>query len=222
MHGRAPQAARNERPDQGSDMDAPTARGFAAHRRGRAAQGGLRFLTGTRPVHRRHQPPGPDATPYILRSPHAHARIRAIDTAAATAMPGVVAHLHRRGHRRQVDGLPCGWLIHSTDGTPMKEPPHPVLAIGKVRYVGDHGRDGRRRDAGAGARTPPRPIEVDYDVLPAVVERARRDEPAPPAVHDEAPGNMCYDWHIGDKAAVDAAFARRRARRRSSTSSTTG
>ena len=74
----------------------------------------------------------------FLRSPHAHARIRSIDLAAAKAAPGV--HAIFTGEdlaAAKVGGLPCGWLIHSKDGSPMKEPAHPVLAHGKVRHVGD-------------------------------------------------------------------------------------
>ena len=76
---------------------------------------------------------------YFLRSP-LRACAHQVDRhrRAAKAAPGVRGHLHRRRPRRgQVGGLPCGWLINSKDGTPMKEPPHPVLAHGKVRYVGD-------------------------------------------------------------------------------------
>lgn len=74
----------------------------------------------------------------ILRSPHAHARIRGIDTAAAKAAPGVAAVF--TGDEMAADGvggLPCGWQVKNKDGTPMAEPPHPVLAVGKVRHVGD-------------------------------------------------------------------------------------
>ena len=74
----------------------------------------------------------------FLRSPHAHARIRSINLDAAKAAPGVVDIITGAEIAgAKVGGLPCGWLIHSKDGTPMKEPPHPVLAHGKVRYVGD-------------------------------------------------------------------------------------
>src|SRR5579863_9251946 len=72
----------------------------------------------------------------FLRSPHAHARIKSINKSAALASPGVVAIFTGEDlAQAKVGGLPCGWLIHSTDGQPMKEPPHPVLAQGKVRYV---------------------------------------------------------------------------------------
>jgi carbon-monoxide dehydrogenase large subunit len=72
----------------------------------------------------------------FLRSPHAHAA-SAIDKARAAKAPGVLA-VFTGGHFKAVGGLPCGWLINTPDGQPMKEPPHPVLADGKVRYVGDH------------------------------------------------------------------------------------
>ncbi|HTL77757.1 MAG TPA: xanthine dehydrogenase family protein molybdopterin-binding subunit, partial [Casimicrobiaceae bacterium] len=73
---------------------------------------------------------------YFLRSPHAHATIRGIDAAKARTMPGVV-EIFTGADLTGVNGLPCGWLITGTDGKPMNEPPHPVLAQGKVRYVGD-------------------------------------------------------------------------------------
>src|SRR5487761_785237 len=143
---------------------------------------------------------------YFLRSPHAHAKIRSIDTSKAKAAPGVVA-VYTGADLEGVNGLPCGWLITSVDGTPMKEPAHPVLAKGKVRYVGDH-------VALVIAETPSHAkdaselIEVDYDVLPAVVNPVDALKPGAPQIHDEAPGNKCYTWSIGDKAAVDAAFAK--------------
>ncbi|MFY7904204.1 MAG: xanthine dehydrogenase family protein molybdopterin-binding subunit, partial [Rubrivivax sp.] len=68
----------------------------------------------------------------FVRSPYAHARLRRVDTAAAAAAAGVVGVLTGE-HFKAVGGLPCGWLINSLDGTPMKEPKHPVLADGKVR-----------------------------------------------------------------------------------------
>src|SRR6185295_2100524 len=61
---------------------------------------------------------------FFLRSPHAHAAIRSIDISRAQAAPGVVA-VFTGNDLAGVNGLPCGWLITSTDGTPMKEPPHP-------------------------------------------------------------------------------------------------
>ncbi|MGC1818556.1 MAG: xanthine dehydrogenase family protein molybdopterin-binding subunit [Casimicrobiaceae bacterium] len=143
---------------------------------------------------------------YFLRSPHAHAKIRSIDTSKAKAAPGVVA-VYTGADLEGVNGLPCGWLITSVDGTPMKEPPHPVLAKGKVRYVGDHVAlvvAETRSQAKDAAEL----IEVDYEALPAVVNPVDALKPGAPQIHDEAPGNKCYTWSLGDKAAVDAAFAK--------------
>ncbi|HQU49353.1 MAG TPA: xanthine dehydrogenase family protein molybdopterin-binding subunit [Casimicrobiaceae bacterium] len=143
---------------------------------------------------------------FFLRSPHAHARIRGIDTAKAKAAPGVVA-VYTGADLDGVNGLPCGWLIHSIDGTPMKEPPHPVLAKGKVRYVGDQvalvvaETIAQAKDAAGRS-------EVDYEGLPAVGGAVEALKPGAPQIHDEAPGNKCYTWALGDKAAVDAAFAK--------------
>src|SRR5271156_780079 len=75
---------------------------------------------------------------HILRSPHASARIEGIDISAAAKGAGVVAvYTGKDLEADGIGGLPCGWLIHSKDGSPMNEPPHPVLASGRVRHVGD-------------------------------------------------------------------------------------
>jgi carbon-monoxide dehydrogenase large subunit len=142
---------------------------------------------------------------HFLRSPHAHAAIRSIDTAAARAAPGVLG-IYTAADLEKVGGLPCGWLIHSIDGSPMKEPKHPVLAEGKVRYVGDPvalAVAESVREAKAAAAL----IEVDYEVLPAVIDPATAAASGT-AVHETAPDNVCFTWAIGDAAAVDAAFAR--------------
>ena len=75
---------------------------------------------------------------YVVRSPHAHARITGYDTAAVMEMPGVLAVLTGEDVKADgLGGLPAGWMIHSKDGSPMKAPVHPILADGNVRYVGD-------------------------------------------------------------------------------------
>ncbi|MFM0136913.1 xanthine dehydrogenase family protein molybdopterin-binding subunit [Caballeronia grimmiae] len=143
----------------------------------------------------------------FLRSPHAHARIRSIDIDAAKASPGVIAIFTGKDLAADnVGGLPCGWLIHSTDGSPMHEPPHPVIAHDKALHVGDQvalvvaeslkeGKDAVEL------------IAVDYEELPAVVDTASAADPGKPLVHDAVPGNVCYNWGHGDKARTDAAFA---------------
>jgi len=144
---------------------------------------------------------------YILRSPHAHARIKSIGTNKAAAAPGVVAvftgaDLEAAG----VGGLPCGWLVKNKDGSPMAEPPHPPLAQGKVRYVGDQVAAviAETREQ---ARDAAELIEVDYEVLPAVLDMAKALS-SKTLLHDGAAKNLCYDWHLGDKDATEAAFAK--------------
>ena len=143
----------------------------------------------------------------FLRSPHAHARIRGIKLDAALKAPGVLKIFTGADLAdAKVGGLPCGWLIHSKDGTPMKEPPHPVLAQGKVRHVGDQVAL-VVAETYLQAKDAAELIEVDYDELPAVVDPASADK-AGALVHDDVPGNTCYDWGHGNKDAVDAAFAK--------------
>jgi aerobic carbon-monoxide dehydrogenase large subunit len=141
----------------------------------------------------------------FLRSPHAHARIVSINVDAAKAAPGVVAVFTGADlAEAKVGGLPCGWLIHNQDGTPMKEPAHPVLAQGKVRHVGDQVVLVVAETASQ-AKDACELIEVDYDVLDSVTETARAAGSAV-SVHDDVPGNVCYDWGHGTKDAVEAAF----------------
>jgi carbon-monoxide dehydrogenase large subunit len=141
----------------------------------------------------------------FVRSPHAHAAIRSVDVSRAEAMPGVRKVFTGKDVEGKMGGLPCGWLITSTDGTPMKEPPHPILAQGKVRYVGDHVAM-VVADTLEQAKDAAEAVEVDYDVLTAVV--GVRDAAKATALHDAAPDNKCYSWAIGDKGQVDAAFAK--------------
>ena len=73
---------------------------------------------------------------HFLRSDVAHGRIENIDTSAASAMPGVV-RIFTGADFEGVGGIPCGWEVTDRHGSPMQEPPHPILAQGKVRHVGD-------------------------------------------------------------------------------------
>ena len=142
---------------------------------------------------------------YIVRSPHAHASIRSIDTSAAKAADGVIA-VFTSEDMAAVGGIPCGWQLHSKDGNPMHEPKHPVLAEGKVRHIGDQvavvvaNTRTRARDAAES-------IVVDYDVHSAVVDMNEAISSDSPSVHDDVGTNVCFDWELGDKAAVDEAFA---------------
>src|SRR4249920_558210 len=143
----------------------------------------------------------------FLRSPYAHARIRSINLDKAKAAPGVVMIFTGADlAEAKVGGLPCGWLIHSKDGSPMKEPPHPVLAQGKVRHVGDQVALVVAESV-LQAKDAAELVVVDYDELTPVIDLSAADSIGA-AVHDDVPDNTCYDWGHGDKAAVEAAFAK--------------
>lgn len=140
----------------------------------------------------------------FVRSPHAHALIKSVDTRAAKSAPGVIGVLEGKDVANdKINGLPCGWLITSTDGQPMKEPPHPILALDKVRYVGDHVVMVVAETLEQ-AKNAAELVEVDYAPLTAVADV--RDAKGGAALHDIAPDNHCFKWAIGDKALVDAAF----------------
>jgi carbon-monoxide dehydrogenase large subunit len=144
----------------------------------------------------------------FVRSMYAHAKLGNIDTRAARGAPGVVgvftgADIAADG----LGGLPCGWLIKNKDGSNMVEPAHPALAQGKVRHVGDPVAMVVATSKAA-ARAAAGLIEIDYQMLPAIGLLANAFKAGAAAVHDEAPNNVCYDWHIGDEAATDAAFAK--------------
>jgi aerobic carbon-monoxide dehydrogenase large subunit len=166
----------------------------------------IRFITGKGHYVDDVNRPG-QAHAYFLRSPHAHATIDKIDLSAALKDKGVVAIFTGDDIAAdKVGGLICGWMIHSKDGSPMKAGSHPALAQGKVRYVGDHVAV-VIADTLAQARDAAEKIEVHYSELPAVVDTAKAANPSQPQVHDVAPLNTIFNWHIGDKAATDAAFA---------------
>jgi carbon-monoxide dehydrogenase large subunit len=143
---------------------------------------------------------------YILRSPVAHANITAIDAAAAAAAPDVVAVFTGADMAADgVNGLPCGWGIKNKDGSAMAEPPHPALAQGKVRYVGEHVAL-IVAESYTAAKDAAELVRVDYETLPAVTGARSALEDGAPQLYDDVPGNLCYDWELGEKAAVDAAF----------------
>lgn len=143
---------------------------------------------------------------YFLRSPHAHAKIVSIDKSNALNAPGVIAILTGEDLAAdKIGGVPCGWLITDVNGQPMKEPPHPALAQGLVRHVGDQVAV-VIANTYLQAKDAAELVEVDYDVLQAVADASDALRPGAPVVHDIAPDNKCYTWSIGDKSAVDAAF----------------
>jgi len=109
---------------------------------------------------------------YFVRSPHAHAEINSIQSPKWTNEDGVIAVLTGDDVAQdKIGGLICGWMIHSKDGSPMKAGPHPILAVGKVRYVGDHVAlviaETREKAKAAAAR-----VDVSYEALPHVIDVA--------------------------------------------------
>ncbi|MGB6753690.1 MAG: xanthine dehydrogenase family protein molybdopterin-binding subunit [Xanthobacteraceae bacterium] len=164
-----------------------------------------RFITGTGHYTDDINRPG-QAFAYFVRSPHAHATIKAIDVKAASAMPGVLAVLtgaQLAGDK--IGDLICGWMIHSKDGSPMKMAAHPVLANGKACHVGDAVAVAIGETL-AQARDAAEKVQVDYAVLPAVADPAAAQKQGAPLIHDVAPKNTIYQWSLGDAKAADAAF----------------
>ena len=136
----------------------------------------------------------------LVRSPYAHANITSIDTSAASAVDGVVAVYTGEDLAEQLGSLPCGWVVPDTI-----EVPHPPLAIGKVRCVGDAVAaivaDNPTAAADAAAL-----VDVGYDVLPAAVNAEAATKDGAPQVHDDAPNNVGFEWEVGG-GDVDAAAA---------------
>ena len=143
----------------------------------------------------------------FVRSPFAHASVKSIDKSIAETMPGVVGVLD--GRQLTDDGvgnLICGWMIHSKDGSPMNMGAWSALATERVRYVGDAVAvviAASKEQAKAAAEM----VSVEYDELPVVVDAAKALASGAPQIHENAPGNLIYDWEIGEQSAVDAAIA---------------
>jgi aerobic carbon-monoxide dehydrogenase large subunit len=164
----------------------------------------LRFITGKGQYTDDVIRPG-ETRAVFVRSPHAHARIKSIDTSSAAAMPGVVAVLTgAQLAEDKVGNLICGWMIHSKDGSPMKMAPHPALASGKVNHVGDAVAV-VIAETGAIARDAAEKVKVEYELLPAVADPAKAK--SGPQIHEVAPKNTIYEWSLGDAKATEAAFA---------------
>ncbi|HLI22242.1 MAG TPA: xanthine dehydrogenase family protein molybdopterin-binding subunit [Stellaceae bacterium] len=144
----------------------------------------------------------------FLRSPHAHARIERIDVAEAERAPGVLAVY--TGADVQAAGLgtiKCVAPLKNRDGSNFFNPGRPLLALGKVRHVGDPVAMVIAESLAA-AKDAAELIEVDYAPLPAVIDPAAAVQPGAPAVWDEAPGNVALDWGLGDRNKCEEAFAK--------------
>ncbi|QIP03851.1 xanthine dehydrogenase family protein molybdopterin-binding subunit [Bradyrhizobium symbiodeficiens] len=145
---------------------------------------------------------------HFVRSPHAHAKVKGIDSSAALKMPGVVAVL--TGQQivdDKVGNLICGWAITSKDGSPMKMGAWPAMAPETVRFVGQAVAVVIAETKNL-ARDAAEAVVVSYEELPAVADVHAAIKSGAPQLHPEAPGNQVYDWVIGDEGATDAAFAK--------------
>src|SRR3981081_1975634 len=145
---------------------------------------------------------------HFIRSPHAHAKVKSIDSSEAMNMPGVVGVL--TGQRivdDKVGNLMCGWAITSKDGSPMKMGAWPAMAPETVRFVGQAvavviaETKNQAKDAAEA-------VVVTYEELPAAADIRAAIKPGAPQLHPEAPGNVVYDWALGDEAAVKDAFSK--------------
>ena len=166
-----------------------------------------RFLTGTGQYTDDVSLPN-QAHVHILRSPHAHAEIKRLDTDAAKTAPGVLAVL--TSDDAKADGLgllPCDVRPNNRDGSPCYVPPHPVLAEGRVRFVGEEVAAVIAETLDQ-ARDAAELIAIEYELLPAAIGTTRAVEKDTPPVWADATDNVYLDWEIGDEKATEDAFAR--------------
>jgi len=174
----------------------------------------LRFVTG----HGRYAADPPlDGMAYavMLRSPHAHARILNIDCAVAKVAPQVIAVFTGTDfaadggkpipHEASIKGG-ADVVIRLAAGTGVLLTPHPALPTDRVRFIGEAVAMVIATSADA-ARDAAELIEVDYEPLPAVAMATDALQPDAPQVCDECPQNVSVDGEVGDRAAVEAAFA---------------
>jgi aerobic carbon-monoxide dehydrogenase large subunit len=165
----------------------------------------IRFVTGRGHYTDDFSRPG-QGHAWFIRSPHAHAKIVKVDAAAVQERPGVHVLTGADLAADKIGNLICGWMIHSKDGSPMKMAPHPALAKDKVCHVGDPVAV-VIADSLAEARDAAEQVNVEYEVLPAVADPAQAKKSGAPQIHEVAPNNTIYEWHLGDKQKTDAAFA---------------
>lgn len=165
-----------------------------------------RFLTGTGRYTDDIVRPG-QAVAVVVRSPYAHAVVTGVDASAACGLAGVlgvftIADLDADG----IGGIPCDFAVTNRDGTRMPLPERPVLARDRVRHVGEPVALVVAETLLA-ARDAAELVEVDYRPLDAVVDMRAALAPGAPILHDQVPGNLWFDWEMGDATAVEAAFA---------------
>ena len=142
----------------------------------------------------------------MVRSSVAHGVIRGIDTAAAKAMPGVLA-VQTAADLSGYGGLKCNLPLKSRDGSPIRYTPRPALAGDKVRFVGDPVACVIAETV-AQAKDAAEAVALDIEPLPAVISARDAAKPGAPQLWDDVPGNLALDYHYGDKDKVAEAFAK--------------
>ena len=141
--------------------------------------------------------------PALSACPRQHQAYR---SQTASGMPGVLAVL--TGQELAADkigGLICGWMVKSKDGSPMKMAPHPAIAHGKANHVGDPVAVVVAETL-AQAKDAAEKIKVDYEVLAAAADPAKAQVNGVPQIHEVAPRNTIYQWHLGDPNATEPAL----------------
>ncbi|MDE2199130.1 MAG: xanthine dehydrogenase family protein molybdopterin-binding subunit [Rhodospirillales bacterium] len=144
----------------------------------------------------------------VLRSPHAAAKLLSIETAAAKAVPGVLAVY--TGADLKADGigdLPCAVTLKNRDGSDQFSPPRPTLAVDAVHHVGTPVAFIVAETTQA-ARDAAEAVMVEYDILPSITDLATAMDPGAPQVWAGAPRNVCFDWEVGQKDKVEELFAK--------------
>ena len=144
---------------------------------------------------------------WIVRSSHAHGIIKGIGTAAAKAMPGVLG-VWTGADMAQANYNPftCGLPLKSRDGSPLLQTNRHALVTDKVRFVGDPVAFVVAETL-AQARDAAEAVELDIEPLPAVTNAADAAKPGAPQLYDHIPNNVALDYHYGDTAKIEAAFA---------------
>lgn len=144
----------------------------------------------------------------LVRSPYAHARVKAVDTAQAKAAPGVLAVFTGADcDAAGIGDIPCVARFANADGSPIFVPPRRPLAVERVRFVGDPVAMIVAESVNA-AKDAADLVEIDYEELPAIADTAGAAAPDAPLLYEEHGSNVVFDWEIGDRAAAEDAFSR--------------
>ena len=166
-----------------------------------------RFLTGKGRYTDDIKLPGMTYAAFV-RSPYAHALIKSIDVSDVKSAEGVIA-VYTGADECGTYSVPCGWQVDFKNGDTMKEPPHPLLAVGKVRYVGENVAVVIAETL-QDARDAIELVLVEYEELPCITDAREAIQEGAPLIHEEAPRNTVFDWEIGNpkeevNAAIDSA-----------------